>query len=97
MKLALIALGASFAWAVQAAETKEQDPHAHHPAAAAGTASSQPRADLMQSMAKSMQEMHQKMMAAKTPEERAALMQEHMRLMHGCMTMLGGGGKVPAP
>jgi hypothetical protein len=30
-----------------------------------------------------MLEMHQKMLAAKTPEERAALMQEHMQQMPG--------------
>jgi len=44
---------------------------------------------------KTMQEMHQKMMAAKTPEERQALMAEHMKAMHGGMSMMcemGAGG-----
>jgi hypothetical protein len=54
----------------------------------------------MDSMMKSMQEMHDKMMAAKTPEERSALMQEHMKTMQDGMAMMdrmrdgmmGGGG-----
>ncbi|WP_197893566.1 hypothetical protein [Variovorax sp. PBL-H6] len=35
-----------------------------------------------------MHEMHQKMMAAKTPEERQALMAEHMQAMQGGMSMM---------
>jgi hypothetical protein len=54
---------------------------------------------------KSMQEMHEKMMAAKTPEERQALMTEHMNSMQGGMAMMGqmkapdakGGGKSVSP
>jgi hypothetical protein len=38
---------------------------------------------------KMMQEMHQKMMGAKTPEERTAMMQEHMKAMQGGMGMMG--------
>lgn len=38
---------------------------------------------------KSMQEMHDKMMAAKTPEERQALMADHMKAMQGGMGMMG--------
>ena len=37
---------------------------------------------------KAMQEMHQKMMGAKTPEERQALMAEHMKAMQGGMAMM---------
>lgn len=48
---------------------------------------------------KSMQVMHDKMVAAKTPEERQALMAEHMRLMQQGMAMMkdmgGMGGKGP--
>jgi len=43
---------------------------------------------------KTMQGMHQKMMAAKTPEERQALMAQHMKAMQGGMSMMcemGGG------
>lgn len=54
---------------------------------------------------KSMREMHDKMMAAKTPEERQALMNEHMKAMQGGMAMMGqmrapaamGGGKSMSP
>lgn len=41
---------------------------------------------------KAMQQMHDQMMAAKTPEERNALMAEHMQLMQGGMNMMGGMG-----
>jgi hypothetical protein len=43
---------------------------------------------------KKMQEMHQKMMAAKTPGERAALMSDHMKAMQDGMAMMSqmGGG-----
>ena len=37
---------------------------------------------------KAMQEMHDKMMGAKTPEERNALMAEHMKTMQNGMTMM---------
>lgn len=37
---------------------------------------------------KTMSDMHQKMMAAKTPEERQALMAEHMQAMRGGMSMM---------
>lgn len=44
-----------------------------------------------------MQEMHEKMMAAKTPEQRKAMMAEHMKVMEGGMKMMsdmspGGAG-----
>ena len=45
-----------------------------------------------------MMEMHQKMQAAKTPEERAALMKEHMASMQSGMAMMGemkGGMSMP--
>jgi hypothetical protein len=53
----------------------------------------------------SMQEMHEKMMAAKTPEERQTLMAEHMKAMQGGMAMMGqmktpdakGSGKSMSP
>ncbi len=38
---------------------------------------------------KSMQERHDKMMAAKTPEERQALMADHMKAMKDGMDMMG--------
>lgn len=41
---------------------------------------------------KAMQEMHEKMMRARTPEEKSALMAEHMKLMQDGMAMMGGMG-----
>ena len=48
----------------------------------------------MDSKMKAMDEMHQKMMAAKTPEEKKALMAEHMKTMQEGMKTTGkmGGG-----
>ena len=44
----------------------------------------------MDTQMKAMREMHDKMMAAKTPEERNALMAEHMKTMQEGMTMMNG-------
>jgi hypothetical protein len=41
---------------------------------------------------KAMQDMHEKMAAAKTPAERQALMAEHMKVMQGGMAMMGRMG-----
>lgn len=41
---------------------------------------------------KAMQQMHDQMMAAKTPKERNALMAEHMKVMQSGMNMMGGMG-----
>jgi hypothetical protein len=49
----------------------------------------------MDSKMKAMTEMHKKMMAAKTPEEKKALMTEHMKTMQEgmkTMGMMGGAG-----
>jgi hypothetical protein len=59
-------------------------PVARAPAKAAAAAPAQ-----MDMQMKSMQEMHEKMMAAKTPEERQALMAEHMKVMRDGMGMMG--------
>lgn len=51
-------------------------------------------------MMKSMQEMHDKMMAATTQEERQALMAEHMKTMRDGMAMMGqmqGGSATGMP
>ena len=42
----------------------------------------------MEPRMKAMQDMHQKMMGAKTPEERQAMMAEHMKAMQGGMAMM---------
>ena len=46
----------------------------------------------MNEQMKAMHDMHQKMMAAKTPEERMVLMPEQMKLMQQGMSMMGGTG-----
>ncbi len=86
-----------------AAADKQHD--AHHPAPTTVTqvAQAQPAATSMGMRAgatppgyadqmKAMQQMHDKMMAAKTPEERTALMAEQMKLLQGSMNMMGGMG-----
>lgn len=47
---------------------------------------------MMDSHMKKMREMHEKMSGARTPEERNALIAEHMKLMHEGMAMMGGMG-----
>ena len=44
----------------------------------------------MDAQMKTMQGMHEKMMNAKTPEERSKLMAEHMKSMHDGMAMMDG-------
>ena len=75
-----------------------QDEHqAHHPAGtvSAPVAKANPSpagADMarMDTQMKDMGAMHDKMMAASTPEERSALMAEHMKSMQGGMAMMNG-------
>ena len=43
---------------------------------------------------KAMQQMHEQMVAAKTPDERNALMAEHMKLMQSGMNMMGSMGSM---
>jgi hypothetical protein len=97
MKLTLAALGISLALVGCATGPSQAGRHAaHHPPGdAAGPASGSSAPGHMDAMMKSMQEMHDKLQAAKTPEERAALMNEHMKLMHDGMAMMGRmrGGK----
>lgn len=78
---------------------KPEDEHAgHHPAdAQSGGVASQPAPastaapDAFDRQMTAMQEMHKKMQAAKTPAERSALMDEHMKLMQSGMDMMGAG------
>lgn len=65
------------------------------PATSAATPASAEKMTAMDSKMKAMDEMHQKMMAAKTPEEKKALMAEHMKSMQEgmkMMSMTGGAG-----
>ena len=66
----------------------------HHPA---GKTAPVDTAKYDQNMGR-MKEMHEKMQAAKTPEERTSLMKEHMASMKGGMAMMGemkGGTSMP--
>ena len=72
------------------------DPHAgHHPATAAPDTAVAPEpqanteAGRMEAQMKAMWAMHDKMMAAKTPKERDALMADQMKVMQDSMSMMG--------
>ena len=91
LAFAIAAIG-TFAWAAPDDQHK-----GHHPAGAASAPASKampskagPEMARMESQTKAMREMHDKMMAAKTPEERNALMAEHMKAMQEGMTMMNG-------
>ena len=91
-----LALGLVTAGATALAAQDDQHT-AHHPAGAASApetkaAPSRPSAQiaLMDTQLKAMGAVHDKMMAAKTPEERNALMAEHMQAMQDAMTMMNG-------
>lgn len=91
---------------IASAQTQEPGHQAHHPDGAASAPAVKPQstaaaagpakpADISARMS-AMQEMHQKLMATQTPEERQALMGEHMKAMQGGMGMMkemaGTGG-----
>ena len=89
LALALIAFGAP-SWAAQHDQHK-----GHHPAGSASApvskaTSSKPNPQIarMDTQMKAMAAMHDKMMAAKTPEERSALMAEHMQVMQEGMSTM---------
>lgn len=93
LSLALVAVGAS-SWAAQHDQHK-----GHHPAGSAAAPASKstsgkttPEMAQMDNQMKAMREMHDKMMAAKTPAERDALMAEHMKTMKEGMGMMKGMG-----
>ena len=90
LSVAALATACANPGAVTAASTPPTavDEHAgHHPE----TGAAAPMADMEPRM-KAMQEMHQKMMSAKTVEERNALMADHMKAMQGGMSMMKGTG-----
>ena len=62
-------------------------PVANQPSSAKPAMSAEKMASMDKHM-KAMQEMHQKMMSAKTPEERQALMAQHTKLMQEGMSMM---------
>lgn len=99
----LVLSGMAFAQTQKA----EEDHSAHHPAgntppaaAPASNPDAAPAPEAIDRQMKAMQDMHQKMQAAKTAAERAKLMDEHMKLMRSGMAMMGqmrgGAGQPPA-
>lgn len=93
--LSALALAAALAFSSTSAlaANHEQDHTEHHPEAPATVA---PAPDMgakvppqaMQKQMQAMKAMHEKMMNAKTPEERSALMAEHMQTMRDGMGMM---------
>ena len=89
-----------------AADTTEHEGH-HPDAPAAKSAQNKPvtsnvangQVMQMDTQMKTMHEMHEKMMTAKTPEARNALMAEHMRTMQDAMSTMNGmmAGKADNP
>ncbi|MCU6501726.1 hypothetical protein LPN04_28415 [Rugamonas sp. A1-17] len=94
MKSKTIALALTLLTSPMLAAAQNQQSHdAHHPAASAPKqAAAKPAgpATKIDAQMKLMQEMHDKMMNAKTPEERKALMGEHMKTMKDAMSMMNG-------
>lgn len=92
--LSLVAI--AFIVSASALAAQHDQHQAHHPAGAASASASKskpgmgPGSAAMQDQMKAMQAMHEKMMAAKTPEERNALMAEHMKTMQEGMSMMQG-------
>ncbi|BEP65017.1 hypothetical protein GmRootV213_55710 (plasmid) [Variovorax sp. V213] len=79
--------------ALPSMDGKQPKDHAlHHPSA--GPAPTAMKSDLQMAQ---MREMHQKMMSARTSQERQALMAEHMKAMQGGMSMMCEMGAAPGP
>jgi hypothetical protein len=105
-KITIIA-GATLSLLAASALASGKDDHdVHHPAASAaqgvaqaqkapqgmGISGTTPGPSGYAEQMRAMQAMHDKMLAAKTPEERNALMAEQMKLMQDGMAMMGGMG-----
>ena len=97
--LTLAIAAASFGtWAQTNAEHTQ-----HHPAestskatkAAPAKSMAKESMTAMDSKMKAMREMHERMMSAKTPEERNAFMADHMKAMQEGMTMMGDMDSMP--
>jgi hypothetical protein len=104
--LAVAVATAAISGCAVAQTPKVDDAHSsHHPAgsaliaaAPAPTSRPTPPPEAFERQMKAMEEMHQKMQSAKTQAEREALMDEHMKLMHAGMGMMGqmrGTGGMP--
>ena len=93
LALAFAAVGTP-TWAAQDEQHKGHHPAGSAPAVATKPVSGKTSSEMarMANQTKAMQAMHDKMMAAKTPEERGALMAEHMKSMQDGMDMMKGMG-----
>lgn len=80
-------LAAAMVLSACAATQPDKDHAAHHPPGAAAPSTSPSPAQVDEQM-KAMRAMHDKMMSAKTPDERQALMAEHMKAMRDGMSMM---------
>ncbi len=89
LALAIAAVGAP-TWAAQHQAQPPAGAASSAPASKAMSGKAGPKMARMDAQMKAMRDMHDKMMAAKTPEERNALMAEHMRAMQEAMTMMNG-------
>ena len=81
--------GMAFAQAPKTEEDSAHHPSSTAPAAGAPALGATPSPEAFNQQMKAMQDMRQKMQAAKTPAERAKLMEDHMKLMQSGMAMLG--------
>ena len=91
LAFAIAAIG-TFTWAAPDDQHKGYHPAdaASAPASKAMSSKAGPEMVRMDAQTKAMREMHDKMMAANTSEERNALMAEHMKAMQEGMTMMNG-------
>jgi len=97
-KIVMTAVALLVAVGLAAAQSQDQDHKVHHPdgvasvplanAPAKAAAALPGKGTDMAAKMKAMQDMHQKMMDAKTPAERQALMGEHMKAMQSGMDMM---------
>ena len=87
LAIATVILGVCSVGAGLAAEqtTGDTDHKAHHPTATKPVAKSSKTQRQIDEQMKQMQAMHEKMMDAETPEQRAALMDEQMKSMQSSM------------
>jgi hypothetical protein len=87
----LIALSLAFGSAISQGASPEVDEHGHGPGASQAAKASQGQPESLtgaDAQMKKMHEIHERMMAAKTPEERAKLMDEQMQAMQQGMAMM---------
>ena len=102
MKVRHLTLVLALAGFAASAQVSQDDHSAHHPEVGAPPAAAAPApapggvaADRYADQIKQMQDMHARMQAARTPRERSALLEEHMKLMQSGMDLMqqmGGMG-----